>query len=58
MMLQFYQVCKKAMRRMLLHQVTNSDDDAVLLDPNALLGAPTDLISHHRTLQAVHPLCF
>ena len=48
----FYQFCKKAFRRQLNDQIANSDDEAVLANPNALVGAPDDPVNHYRRLQA------
>ena len=52
LMLQFHSLFKKAMRKLLLGRADNSDDDAVLNDANALVGAPADPIAHQRKLQA------
>jgi len=50
--LHFYTLFKKVMRMLLRGTTDNSDDDRVLHDVNAMLGAPVDAIAHHRKLQA------
>ena len=52
LMLNFSGVFKKSMRRMLQNKTDNSDDDAVLINPNALIGVPADEIAHCRQLQS------
>jgi hypothetical protein len=52
LMLNFYTVFKKAIRKLLQGRADNSDDDQVLRDDNALVGAPVDVILHLRKLQA------
>ena len=49
--LNFFTVFKKAMRRLLANRSDNSDDEAVLHDVNAVVGAPVDAIRFYRRLQ-------
>jgi hypothetical protein len=53
LMLHFYNIFQKAMRTLLKGKVDHSDDDQVLRDVDALVGAPVDVIVHQRKLQAV-----
>ncbi len=50
--LHFFKLFKKAIRMLLKGQSDHSDDDSVLHDANAVLGAPVDAIGYHRKLQA------
>ena len=52
LILNFFTVFKKAIRRQLQNRHDNSDDERVLNNPDAVVGAPADAISHHRKLQA------
>ena len=55
LMLHFYGLPKKAMRRLLEGKADNSDGDAVLQHVDALVGAPADAIVHQRKLKAIVP---
>ena len=55
-MLHFNGVFKKSVRHNLKDERANSDDENVLQDADALLGAPEDTIRYHRKLQATFSL--
>ena len=52
LMLHFNGVFKKAVRHNLKDERVNSDDEHVLQDADAMLGAPQDIMRHSRKLQA------
>jgi hypothetical protein len=52
LMLHFNSVFKKSARKLLQGRTDNSDDEDVLHDANALVGALVDAIAHQRQLQA------
>jgi hypothetical protein len=56
LMLHFNGVFKKSVRHNLKDERANSDDENVLQDADALLGAPEDTIRYHRKLQATTSL--
>ena len=51
LMLHFYTFVKKALLRPLKGLKDDSDDDSILQDPNAVVGAPADVFVHQRKLQ-------
>ena len=51
LMLHFFKILKKALGRLLQGVVFHSDDDQILQDADAVVGAPTNAIVHQRKLQ-------
>ena len=52
LMLNFHGVCKRALRLVLKDAPHESDDDYVLQDVDALVGAPRNEMQYYRKLQA------
>ena len=52
LMVHFYSLLKKSLSILLKGFKNDADDDYILLDSNALVGAPEDIIVHQRKLAA------